>query len=221
MLPEDPQGSLDNLKEGWESFLFRFKYQILIFFLGAIVVGLGVLFAKNEVNLGTSKIEVLEGPTGAQETNSEIIVEAAGEIEKPGVYKLQRGARIEDLLVAAGGLSPNADRSWVEKNLNRAAPLLDGQKIYILGIGEQSVSLSANFSTGSLGVGNTRGSGTTSLVNINSASQKDLEGLPGIGPVYAQNIVEQRPYSNIEELLTKGVLKQYIFDKIKDKVSVY
>lgn len=221
MLPEDPQGSLESLKEGWEGFLFRFKYQILIFFLGAIVVGLGVLFARNELNLGTSKIEVLESTTGAQETTPELIVEVAGGIEKPGVYKLQKGARIEDLLVAAGGLSPNADRDWVEKNLNRAAPLLDGQKIYILGVGEQLISLSANFSGGTLGVSDTRGSGTSSLTNINSASQKELEDLPEIGRTRAQNIIEHRPYSNIDELLTKEVLPQYVFEKIKDKVSVY
>ena len=59
------------------------------------------------------------------------------------------------------------------------------------------------------------------MVNINTATLKELDTLPGIGPVYGQNIIEHRPYSTVEELLSKAVLKKNVYEKIKDKVSVY
>src|SRR3989344_1087747 len=59
------------------------------------------------------------------------------------------------------------------------------------------------------------------LININTASQSELESLWGIGPVYAQNIIEQRPYSSVEELLTKKIIKQNVYDRVKDQISVY
>ena len=59
------------------------------------------------------------------------------------------------------------------------------------------------------------------LIDINTASQEELESLWGIGPVYAQNIIEQRPYSNVEELLTKKVIRSDIYEKNKDKLTVY
>ncbi|EKD47123.1 MAG: helix-hairpin-helix DNA-binding motif-containing protein, partial [uncultured bacterium] len=61
----------------------------------------------------------------------------------------------------------------------------------------------------------------TKLININAASQSELETLWGIGPVTAQNIIEQRPYSSVEELLSKKIIKQNVYDKIKDQIAVW
>jgi len=63
--------------------------------------------------------------------------------------------------------------------------------------------------------------GAGSLTNVNSANQSELEDLTGIGPVYAQSIIEHRPYSNVEELVSKGALKKSVFEKIKDSVTAY
>lgn len=59
------------------------------------------------------------------------------------------------------------------------------------------------------------------MVNVNTATQKELEALWGIGPVTAQNIIEQRPYSTVEELLNKKILKTNVYETNKDKLSVY
>ena len=59
------------------------------------------------------------------------------------------------------------------------------------------------------------------LININTASLQELDTLPGIGPVYGQSIVEHRPYSNIEELMSKGALKKNVYEKVKDLVTIY
>lgn len=221
MLPEDHSEDTDNLTKGWEGFLNKYKYPTLIFLLGALVVGVGVFFAK-DASLGSSgKIEVLDASDGATEQDSVIVVEISGEVVKPGVYRLPKNSRIEDLLVLSGGFSANSDRGLIEKSLNRAALLSDGQKIYIPAVGEQTLGATANFSGGSSGAGGVGGSGNTGPININTASQNQLEELPGIGPVYAQNIIEHRPYSNIEELVSKGAIKQNVFEKIKDGVSAY
>ena len=199
------------LPDNIDDFFFRFRYAILIFLLGVILTGVGLFISQNEKDGDTDQVEILTGASEARDEGSEIVVEIAGEVEQPGVYKLPKNSRVEELLIASGGISEGADRDWMEKSLNRAARLSDGQKIYILGANEQ----------GSNPSGESWGSGGTGLININSASQKELESLPGIGPVYAQNIIEHRSYSNVEELSTKGVLKKSTYEEIKDLVTVY
>ena len=109
----------------------------------------------------------------------------------------------------------------MEKYVNRAAKLSDGQKMYIPRIDEQMGSESANqnaiYQSGSSVAGVQNGG----FVDINTATLLELDKLPGIGPVYGQSIIDNRPYSNIEELLSKGALKQSVYEKIKDEVGVY
>ena len=212
---------MPKLPDNLDDLFFRFRYVILIFLLGAILTGVGLFISQNERNGDGDRVEVLTGATEGQNEGSEIVVEIAGEVERPGVYKLPKNSRIGDLLVAAGGVSPNADRDWMEKSLNRAARLADGTKIYIPAVNERSGVLSANNLGVAGGSDAVRGSGGSNLININLASQKELETLPGIGPVYAQNIIEHRPYSNVEELSTKGALKKSTYEKIKNLVTAY
>lgn len=189
-------------------------YVLIASLIGLILIGAGAFYVKSGGNLGGAKVEVLSTATEAQKTD--LFVEVAGAVEKPGVYKLSAESRVDEALVLAGGLSADADREWVEKALNRAAKISDGQKIYIPKIGESSksnISITSTAGTGGVVV--------SGLVNINTATLSELDKLPGIGPVYAQNIIEHRPYSTVEELVSKGALKQYIYEKIKDKVSVY
>ena len=214
-----PQNLSNNLSSRIDEFFYKYRYIIFLFLLGIIFVLLGIFIFKN-VSFGKSKIEVIDEKEN-NGTTSEIIVEVAGEVIKPGVYKLQNGSRIEDLLVLAGGVSQNADRNWMEKSLNRAAKLSDGQKVHIPNANEQSNVLSANDGGTYQNISSdisTQGSG---FVDINAATQKELESLNGIGPVYAQKIIEYRPYSNIEEIITKAQIPQKTFDKLKNQIIVY
>ena len=223
-LKKDSDKNKRKKKFDLEEFVHTYRYPITVFFLGLILIGFGVIFYKVSGDSSSSEIEVLEEAKETQGMEAEVVVEIAGAVQKPGVYKLSLGSRIEDLLVSAGGYSAKADRAWVEKYINRAARLSDGQKIYILSQEEgnkQSELSAANNSGGSGGVSDVRGSGLESLTNINTATQKTLEELPGIGPVYAQSIIEHRPYSTIEELLSKEALKKNVYEKIKDLVTVY
>lgn len=217
MLPKNE--FLDEKKSfDWENFLFRYKFQIFFVLLGTFLVGLGLFFIKKEKTSGNNKIEVLDNAT---ELQNDIIVEIAGQVEKPGLYKLQNGSRIEDLLILSGGISATADRIWLDKSLNRASKLIDGQKIYIPSVDEQTNVLSANNAGGYQSVSSISDGQGSGFININTASQKELELLTGIGPVYAQNIIEHRPYSSVEELTSKGALGDSTFEKIKDNISVY
>ena len=198
--------------------LYKFRFQILFVLLGLLLVGVGLFSSKKAGWLdSSSKVEVLESSTEGQDGIGGVVVEVAGAVQSPGVYQLSEGARIEDALIAAGGISADADREWMEKILNRAAKITDGQKIYIKHIGEESANI--------LGVSSGSGGGlpanSEGVININTASQKELESLPGIGPVTAQNIIEHRPYSSVEELLQKKILKTNVYETNKDRLSVY
>lgn len=206
----------------WEELLLKYRYQILLFLVGAILIGLGVFLFKNKDSLYSSSVEVLESSSDNEDINSgEVVIEVSGAVETPGVYRLSTNARVEDALIAAGGISADADRDWMEKTLNRAAKIIDGQKIYIPRINEQISGASASNMGGYQSASSTGGSDYSKTVNINIASQKELESLWGIGPVTAQNIVEQRPYSSVEELLNKKILKTNVYETNKDKLSVY
>jgi competence protein ComEA len=220
MLPEIPN-QLSGYKSSnkLEDLLFRYKFQIIYILIGAILIGFGAFIIKNDTNDSSNKVEILEDTTESK--NDELVVEVAGAVESPGVYKLSGGARVEDLLIAAGGLSADADRNWMEKSLNRASKISDGQKIYIPRVDEQTNVLSANNEGVYQTVSSNFGGQGSGLVNINSATQKELESLWGIGPVYAQNIIEHRPYSSVEELLSKKIIKQNVYDTNKDKMTVY
>src|SRR6266852_2039217 len=178
--------------------LQKFRLQFILITLGIVVIAAGIFFQKR-INIGNANVEVLQTPGTSQlkETNSptnNIVVDVSGAVLTPGVYHLTSGSRVEDALIASGGLSESANRDWVNKYLNKAAKLIDGQKLYIP---QQSEVLSAsNLATGS-NVAQSSSIPDGSLVNINTASSADLNGLPGIGQTYAQNIIDHRPYSNI------------------------
>ena len=187
--------------------------QIIVVLVGIFLLGLGFYFVRNG-NVQSNQVEILE-----TQEKKEIVIEIAGSVKNPGVYKLPEGSRIEDLLVVPGGINEKADKNWMEKNLNRAAKLIDGQKVYIFSTNEQSNVLSAKNSVDYQNISTNISGQGSGFININTVSQKELESLIGIGPIYAQNIIEHRPYSNIEELLSKSVLPKSTYEKIKDKIT--
>ena len=203
-----------------EEFVSKYRYTLTLILLGTLLIGIGILFVKGIFNQ-KNNIEILENSSQLSTEIQEVVVEIVGAVEKPGVYKLSAGSRVEDLLIAGGGISADADRGWMEKMVNRAAKLSDGQKIYIQSINEQTLGAGASNLDGAKVDQGVIVVGAGSLTNVNSANQSELEDLTGIGPVYAQSIIEHRPYSNVEELASKGALKQGVYEKIKDSVTAY
>jgi len=201
----------------WSKFLLQYRFQLFFSLLGLMLLVMGIIFFKSGQSFRSSEVEILSNNNSLESA----IVEVAGAVINPGVYELKPGARIEDALIAAGGFSQEADRVWIEKMINQAALVKDGQKIYIPKEDEQSdLKSAANFGEIVSNEGGVLSLGE-GLINVNTASQKELEALVGIGPVYAQNIIEHRPYSTVEELVSKSAINKSVFEKIKNQITIY
>lgn len=181
------------------------KWLSVFVILGVGVAAIGLLRGI----LLPRKVEV-EYIKNTSVTNEMIVVDIEGAVNKPGVYELSVGSRIKDALVRAEGYNSNADRSYCEKNINLASPLKDGQKIYIPLLGDTRDVL--GYSEAKTG---------DKLVNINTASTSELDTLWGIGAVRIENIVKNRPYESVEDLVVKKVFTKQILEKNKDRITVY
>ena len=194
----------------------RYWLPLILGFAGLILLGYGLigLFASSS----DSKDIIFERGDSSQNASQSamIVVDVEGAVISPGVYNLPGNSRVKDALIASGGISAGADKLWISKNLNLALKISDGAKIYIPFEGEKQGNTQGSTS---LGGSSTVGGG--GLININSASEKELDALPGVGAVTAQKIIDNRPYQALEELVSKKVVSSKVFDNIKDKITLY
>ena len=167
-----------------------------------------------EIARGDKSSEHLPVSAQGSELGEGMLVDVAGAVANPGVYTLPAGSRVGEALLAAGGLAAGADRAWVAATLNLASPITDGQKIYI-------PENSENQKTQITGVSEVSDNQMSAKVNINTASESELDTLWGVGTARATAIVAGRPYATVEELLTKGVVPQNVYDRIKNEITVY
>jgi len=175
---------------------------------GVLVVVAGLLTVGNIWSPpADSEIEIIT----ASAPPATFLVDIGGAVENPGVYEFASDSRVNDVLVAAGGLAAAADRDWISQNLNLAKKLTDGEKIYIpwQDEGNNKVGPSSN-----------KGPILSEQININNASLVELDTLWGIGPATAQKIIDGRPYAKTEDLLEKKIVKTNVFEAIKDSISV-
>src|SRR3989338_3847047 len=184
--------------EKLQNFLSFYKIPLVLSISGFFLTGISLaLLIKPSTETGN----VLFSTDASVSAGIAIKADIEGSVLRPGVYEFNEGERIWDAIEKAGGLTEEADLGWMEKNLNKAAKLIDG------GENQSIYSIAA------------RGQ-TADLININSATQSELESLPGIGPVYAEKIINGRPYQSIEELKSKKVIGESLYNKIKDKLTI-
>lgn len=134
-----------------------------------------------------------------------VVVDVVGAVARPGVVRLPAGSRVLDALLAAGGMTGDADLFA----LNKAALLRDGMRIYVPRPGEPLPAGAA-------------GTPAESRIDINRASEAELVSLPGIGPTTAAKIVrsrEAKPFARPEELQTRGLITARVYSDIKDLVT--
>lgn len=189
------------------SVIEKFQISLAIAFVGLAFIGVGL--ALNNVTSNSEQPEFIDSEEGSDE-KEKLTIDISGAVKKPGVYNFQSGTRILEAIEKAGGFSKKADKDWVAQNLNLAAKISDGEKVFIPAVGK----------AGTTDSGSVAGQ-ITGKISINTATESQLDTLPGIGPVRAGKIISNRPYSSINELLNKKVLGEGTFEKIKDKISVY
>lgn len=198
-----------------EEWLEKYRSQISLFFVALAVLGILIL-AFLLFKQKAPEIEVINS-----EASEKIVVHLQGAIEKPGVYELLPQDRLNDLLIRAGGLSAEADRQWVNENLNLAQKLTDGTKIFIPKLTNQTLGVSSQGDQTGINNETINKSNKINKININKASLNELNSLWGIGQKRAEDIVKNRPYASIEDLLGKKIIPTNVYEKIKDEIAVY
>ncbi len=108
-----------------------------------------------------------------------MVVDVAGDVRRPGLYRLPSGSRVDDAIAAAGGATAKAQLDAV----NLAAPVADGEQVVVPGRGAGGVAAASSPAAGS---------SPSSPLDLNTATLEQLEALPGIGPVTAQKILDYR-----------------------------
>lgn len=145
----------------------------------------------------------------------DIYVHICGAVNLPGVYKVPQGSRVQDVIVAAGGLTNEAEGDYI----NQAQLVSDGSKIVVptqSEIGEESLysSVMQEKSTQQ----------ESGLININTSTLEQLCQIPGVGKSRAQSILDYRDangsFKNIEDIMNIDGIKSGSFEKMRDLITV-
>jgi competence protein ComEA len=214
---------------------------IILAFVAVILFGFGYRYAlwhAARAEEGKPAVEKAETGVAAVQNTQEIVVHISGAVEKPGIYSFARGSRVNDAVIRAG-VSAEADLNA----LNLAALLTDQQKISvpfkqiiseegnaegngpaISGTGATPASSSSGSGNNFAGKSNTFAKSGGGLININTASQAELETLPGIGPALAQRIIQYREkngnFLTIEDIKNVSGIGEKRFEQLKDQITV-
>ena len=221
------------------TFQYRYRKQILLGLIGLIVLGFGIFFLFQKLPKKKDKEEVVvfkkeekkEEKKSLEE--SYLKVDIKGEVILPGIYSLEEGSRVIDVITMAGGLTENADTSVI--NLSKkivdemviiiysreqVSNFYETKKLekevveYCIQNDENSLRNDACICSDEI----------SSKININTASKEELMELPGIGEAKAQDIIEYRKehgsFQTIEEIQNVSGIGESIYSKIKENIVV-
>lgn len=180
----------------------------LLFILSVCFLFSGCAKKSEAVFVSTESFATTEAISVEEETF--IYVYVCGAVCKPGVYELSIGARVQDAIVAAGGLTAEACTDY----WNQAEVLTDGQMIDVPTMDEAE----------QLQVTQTTGVGADGRVNINTATKEQLMTIPGVGASRAESILiyreEAGKFASVDDIKNVTGIKDGIFQKMKDYITV-
>ncbi|MDQ1851542.1 helix-hairpin-helix domain-containing protein [Bacillus stercoris] len=167
---------------------------------------------KQAVPTETVNTEVKQ-EAGKDEPSEAIVIDIKGAVQHPGVYEMRTGDRVSQAIEKAGGTSEQAD----EAQVNLAEILQDGTVVYIPKKGEETaVQQGAG--------GAVQSGGGKGVVNINTATLEQLQGISGVGPSKAEAIIAYREengrFQTIEDITKVSGIGEKSFEKIKSSISV-
>ena len=207
------------------------KQKIIVIAIAGIVV-IGIMYfiynknqVKEDINI-ENEILVNNVSTNENNTNDDmVIIHITGSVKNPGIVKLKEESRIEDAIEAAGGLTENADITKV----NLAYVVEDGTKIKIPSaseedIGDEDIIDSKSGDNIIIEENTVSSNNSTQTININKATEKEFETLPGIGPSLASKIIEYRnqngKFESIEDIKNVNGIGDNKYEKINDLITV-
>ena len=178
-----------------------------------------VLAGNRLAKTGTSSAPDVALPveTAASAVPDRLVVHVVGAVRRPGLYRLRKGHRVADAVARAGGATRKADLAAI----NLAAPLVDGTQVLVphrvaIAGGAPAGSPSGTAASGSTG-------GASPPVSLSTATLEQLDGLPGIGPVTAQKIVDYRtengPFASVDDLDAVPGIGPATIEDIRDLVT--
>jgi len=195
--------TIDSLRLWWRDINFTQgqRRALALLAVTAIAMSAFFIFKPNDAKAITPPVtEIIAPPM--------VIIDIQGEVKKPGVYELPINSRVNDAIKAAGGANPSADLAYV----NQARLIKDGEQIFI----EKKLSSSGSVIH--------RSSGANGVINLNRATSKELEKLPGIGPVLASRIIEYRKvngnFQDVDELRKVQGIGASTLEKFRSKIRV-
>lgn len=226
-----PEDNLDDLVPGNRPVPTRVVIVAVAVVVVVAVVGL-IIFTALKQSPNSGGVAAGAGGTeggppvatgvGSPETPpaGDVTVHVAGEVKKPGVLTLPAGSRITDAVQAAGGLTNNADPSA----LNLAQPLNDGEQIKVPKVGEPEGSGEAPGSTSGAPGEASGGSTGGGKINVNTASEQELQELPGVGPATSEAIIKHREengrFESVEQLEDVPGIGPAILERLTPLVTV-
>lgn len=146
-----------------------------------------------------------------------VVVDVVGQVGRPGLVSLPAGSRVADAITAAGGATPEADVSL----LNQARLVIDGEQIRVPRPGEVIAAAPGAAAPGAAGGA---GGGVGALVSLNSADLATLDGLPGVGPVLAQRILDWRSehgrFTSVDELGEVSGIGDKLMSQLRPRVTL-
>lgn len=185
-----------------------FKKSLLILFILALAAFGGTMYGSYA---GQQAIALDEGTSENAAAPRTVVVYVTGEVKKPGLVTLTEGQRVADAVNAVGGVIETAD---IER-VNMAALLEDGMQIRVPERIGRDAERPKDTQSGKTANGQ---------INLNTASEKELQELPGIGPAMSARIIEYRetngPFQSIDDVKKVRGIGNAKFEKMKDKVTI-
>lgn len=178
-----------------------------------VILALALGIRMKNLNSDDSQVEVSEA-TDTEVTTAEMYVDISGEVEDPGVYIVEDGTRLYEVIEKAGGLTEDANTDAI----NQAGYVEDGEKI-VIPSEDGGNAMSTDIAGTSVGTtGSQKG-----LININTASKDQLMEITGIGEVTADKIIEYRKnnrFKSIEDIMNVSGIGNAKFESMKSEITV-